>query len=360
MRPFPFHRLALSVAVVAVVALAGCSSESDESAADAGDEAATTTTTTAAPDLADAEPVPSPGCAAPATDQVALERTDLSIGGADRYYLLTTPAPTDEPLPLVVDLHGLMEGAQIHAVMTQFGEYGQEQGFVTAFPHGSGDPVRWDADPASDPNLDLEYLDAMLTQIGDERCIDTARVYATGLSYGAIMSSFLACERSEVFAAMAPVDGITMPEGCDPTDPMPMLTTHGTEDPILLFNGGVGDLGNLLGDAPTAAPAETTAPTTTAPIDLEGPGYPETVAEWAELNGCEDEFTDTEVTDEVIHRVYDCPADAAVEFYIVVGGGHSWPSSEFSESIGDIVGPTTFDIDATELAWEFFQRFSRG
>lgn len=356
MHPLPFHRLVLSVAVAALVALAGCSSEGDEPVAGSSDDVASTTTTTAAPDLADAEPVPSPGCAAPATDEVTLARTDLTIGGVDRYYLLTTPAPTDEPLPLVVDLHGLMEGAQIHAVMTQFGEYGQEQGFVTTFPHGSGDPVRWDADPASDPNLDLEYLDAMLTQIGEQRCIDTARVYATGLSYGAIMSSFLACERSEVFAAMAPVDGITMPEGCDPTDPMPMLTTHGTEDPILLFNGGVGDLGNLLGDAPAAAPAETT---TTVPVDLDGPGYPAAVAEWAELNGCEDAFTDTEVTDEVIHRVYDCPADGAVEFYIVVGGGHSWPSSEFSESIGDIVGPTTFDIDATELAWEFFQRFSR-
>jgi polyhydroxybutyrate depolymerase len=357
MRPLRFHHLLLSiaVAVVASVALASCSSDGDDTATGPDDEAGSTTTTEA-PDLADAEPVPSPGCAAPATDEVALARTDLSIGGADRYYLLTTPAPSDGPLPLVVDLHGLMEGAQIHALMTQFGEYGQEQGFVTAFPHGSGEPVRWDAEPASDPNLDLEFLDAMLTQIGEQRCIDTARIYATGLSYGAIMSSFLACERSEVFAAMAPVDGITMPEGCEPTDPMPMLTTHGTEDPILLFNGGVGDLGSLLGDAPAGAPAETT---TTMPIDLEGPGYPETVAEWAELNGCEDEFTDTEVTPEVIHRVYDCPADGAVEFYIVVGGGHSWPSSEFSESIGDIVGPTTFDIDATELAWEFFQRFSR-
>ncbi len=356
MRPLPLHRLALSVAVVALAALAACSSEGGEDAAASDDEAATTTTTTAAPDLADAEPVPSPGCAAPATDEVALARTDLSIGGAERYYLLTTPAPTDDPLPLVVDLHGLMEGAQVHAMMTRFGEYGQEQGFATAFPHGSGEPVRWDADPVSDPNLDLEFLDAMLTQIGDQRCIDTARVYATGLSYGAIMSSFLACERSEVFAAMAPVDGITMPEGCDPADPMPMLTTHGTEDPILLFNGGVGDLGGLLGDAPADAPAETT---TTMPIDLDGPGYPEAVAEWAALNGCEDEFTDTEVTADVIHRVYECPADAAVEFYIVVGGGHSWPSSEFSQSIGDIVGPTTFDIDATELAWQFFQRFSR-
>jgi polyhydroxybutyrate depolymerase len=44
--------------------------------------------------------------------------------------------------------------------------------------------------------------------------------------------------------------------------------------------------------------------------------------------------------------------------YIVVGGGHSWPGSDFSASIAQVVGPTTFDIDATALAWDFFSRFS--
>ena len=86
-------------------------------------------------------------------------------------------------------------------------------------------------------------------------------------------------------------------------------------------------------------------------------GYPATVAAWAERNGCGPEPTDTEVTSEVVHRVYDCPAGADVEFYIVLGGGHSWPSSEFSESIGDIVGKTTFDIDATRDAWAFLSQF---
>nr|AIA92428.1 CAZy families CE1 protein [uncultured Frankia sp.] len=66
---------------------------------------------------------------------------------------------------------------------------------------------------------------------------------------------------------------------------------------------------------------------------------------------------DEKVSDEVIHRVYDCPAASPVEFYIVVGGGHSWPGSSFSRAIGNIVGPTTFDIDATKLIWAFFQRF---
>ena len=35
----------------------------------------------------------------------------------------------------------------------------------------------------------------------------------------------------------------------------------------------------------------------------------------------------------------------------------AWPGSAFSASIGKVVGPTTMDISATDLTWEFFQRF---
>jgi polyhydroxybutyrate depolymerase len=151
------------------------------------------------------------------------------------------------------------------------------------------------------------------------------------------------------FAAVAPVAGLQAPEGCDPSRPMPVISYHGTADPILKFNGGV-DLGSISGGGDGA-------PTTTLPPDLDGPGYPANVAAWAARNGCDPEPSDTELTETVIHRVYDCPADAAVELYIVVGGGHAWPGSEFSAGIGDVVGPTTMDIDATELSWAFFQRF---
>jgi polyhydroxybutyrate depolymerase len=74
--------------------------------------------------------------------------------------------------------------------------------------------------------------------------------------------------------------------------------------------------------------------------------------------GCDDTPDDEQVSDEVIRRTFDCPDDAPVEFLIVDGGGHSWPGSEFSRTIERIVGPTTFDIDASEEIWRYFQRFS--
>jgi polyhydroxybutyrate depolymerase len=133
---------------------------------------------------------------------------------------------------------------------------------------------------------------------------------------------------------------------------MPVLTMHGTADPLLLFNGGLGPaLGALFGGPPVGA-----TPATTVPVDLDGAGYPATVHEWAASNGCEDRFEDEQVSDEVIRRTFDCPDDAPVEFLIIQGGGHTWPGSEFSRSIAGVVGPTTFDIDAGQEIWRFFER----
>lgn len=346
-------RRTLTVLVLVSLVAAGCSSGADD-ATETGNPtttAAEESTTTTAPGA----PVPSPGCAAgTAGTQVTLEPRTLQIEGTERTFLLTTPtSEPDEPLPLVFDFHGLAEGSQIHSTMSQFSPVAQEEGFVVVFPQGTGQPVKWDADPASDPNLDLAFVDSMLETIEAERCIDTSRVYSTGLSYGAIMTSLLMCTRADTFAAFAPVAGIRLPEPCDPGRPLPILTFHGTADPILTFDGQVGDsLGSILSGE---TPASTTS---TAPPDLDGEGYPATVASWAEMNGCDPEPTDTEISDTVIHRVYECPEGADVEFFIVVGGGHSWPGSEFSKSIEAVVGPTTFDIDATREAWAFFERFA--
>lgn len=298
----------------------------------------------------DVEPRPSGGCGSDALDAVELQPVELDVDGEPREALLTAPASDpDEALPLVLDIHGLMEGAQIRSMHSGLGEFGQGHGFVTVFPQGTGDPARWDAD-GRDGNPDLAYMDRLIDHVLDERCIDEARIYATGLSYGAMMTSLLTCERSERFAAVAPVDGITAPEECDQQRTVPIVTTHGTEDPILLFNGGVGDLSSFLGgDGPEAT-------TTTVPTDIDGEGYPETVATWAERNGCDPEPTDERIAESIIHRVYDCPEGADVEFYVVEGGGHTWPGSEFSEGIEHITGPTTFEIDWNEIAWEFFQR----
>jgi polyhydroxybutyrate depolymerase len=356
------------VLVVALVLLAACSGgvTGDDDGSAAEPEVPTTRPTTASPDVTDPEPVvrASPGCdladaAAPAVDE---ERT-LTVDDVPRRYLITVPSAHDgdTPLPVVFDFHGLMEGAEIHAGMTAYSALAEDEGFVVVYPHGTDDPIRWNTSPAA-PNPDVVYFDAVLDQVTATWCIDEARVYATGLSNGAMFTSVLICQRADVLAAVAPVAGIMDVEPCDQSRPVPLVSFHGTADPILLFNGGV-DISAIPGlDAGDAAevPDAVDPATDPAPVDLDGPGYPATVAAFAERNGCERSYTDHEISAEVIHRAYDCPAGADVEFYIVLGGGHTWPSSEFSRSIEAIVGHTTFDVDATRDAWAFMRRFTLG
>jgi polyhydroxybutyrate depolymerase len=248
---------------------------------------------------------------------------------------------------LVIDYHGLREGAEIHTLMSAFSPVAEREGFVVAFPQGQFDPVRWNASPTTqfigDPNDDLTFTDDIIDSLGASLCLDRTRVYAAGLSYGGFMTSLLACGRSDRFAAVAPVAGLRLLDPCPQERPVPIITFHGTDDAIVKFNGGFGPI--PLGLAtPTAA-------------DLNGPGIPAYVAGSAARNGCDPTPTDTQLTDEVIHRVYQCPIGADVEFYIVVGGGHTWPGSAFSRAIEAIVGYTTFDISASDLAWEFFEQF---
>lgn len=272
-------------------------------------------------------PVPSPGCgaASPAVPVVE-QRTDLDIDGSPRWFLHTVPSGHDgtSPRPLVVDLHGLAEGALVHTRMSEASTTAEREGFVVAFPQGRFDPVRWDAEDRTDANEDLRFIDEILATLGGDLCIDVSRVYAMGLSYGGFMTSLLVCARADTFAAVAPVAGLRALEPCDQAATVPILSFHGTEDAILPF-----------------APYEAAAAT------------------WASRNGCAPSPVDHVRTDEVTHRIWDCPAGADVEMFVLPGGGHSWPGSEFSASIESVLGPTTMDIHATDEAWAFFERFDR-
>lgn len=354
--------LGAALATLALVVSACAGSSEGASSKDGADKGTATTTTTAPAAMRAAGPgevatgkaVPSAGCGTSTVRALDLDKQFLD--DSDRWFLLTTPAEHDgeTPLPLVFDFHGLSEGADIHSKMSAFSPFAQEHGFILVTPNGTGTPIRWVA-TTDDTNPDLAYTTDLLDQLEGELCVDTSRVYATGLSNGAFMSSAVGCALSDRFAAVAPVAGVTHPTPCDASRPMPLLSFHGTADPILLFNGGVGDrLGEIMEKGVDQVDASNDA---TPEADIDGPGYPEAIRGWAAQNGCKDTPTDEQLTDSVLARTYDCPAEGAVEFLVIQDGGHSWPGSEFSQAVERVVGPTDMSIDADELIWAFFQRF---
>jgi polyhydroxybutyrate depolymerase len=279
----------------------------------------------------------------------------LEVSGSDRWYLLTTPSPdtptptaanptTGQPVPrpLVLDFPGLGESATVQAAMSQFGTLGQRDGFAVAFPEGTGDPVRWDMTTLAATNPDLAFITALLNQVEATQCIDTSRVYASGFSDGAFMASALACSMSNRITAIGAVSGLQSPTRCSTIRTVPVITFHGTADPILPFAGGTGSpwLSQVLDDTEA----------TPTPV-------PSVVKEWAARDGCDPQSVDADVASQVVFSNYRCPAGVSVQFYMIVGGGHTWPGSLVGATESQTDGPTNFQIDATSLMWSFFQRF---
>jgi polyhydroxybutyrate depolymerase len=238
-------------------------------------------------------------------------------------------AGTTEPIPLVLDCHGLLEGlAGTHPVATQFSAKARAEGFAVAYPIGSNDGVNWDVS-LQESNPDLRFIDTLLGKLETTMCIDRSRVYITGLSYGAFMTSMLMCMRPNTFAAAAPVAGIR--NFCTATDrKIPLVTFHGTSDPILPYAG--------FSNIPQAIAAKY------------GCVDPPTVAT---LHPDPDPATGRSIT----RTTWDCGrVGSAVEAYRIDGGGHSWPGSWFFGLLGFIVGPTTSSLDATDTIWSFFSK----
>jgi poly(3-hydroxybutyrate) depolymerase len=101
------------------------------------------------------------------------------VDGTERFYLLDVPATATDghPAPLVVDLHGLSEGAELHRRSSGFAALGERKGFVTATPMGQGTAAStfFDARPGS---ADVAFVRAVLDQVEATRCIDPRRVDA--------------------------------------------------------------------------------------------------------------------------------------------------------------------------------------
>lgn len=349
-----------SVLVASVaMALAGCGG-GEESGGEVGPAASTpttvATTTTTLPTEVPA--LPSAACGT-ADGGVAPGERKITMATAEgeRWYFRHVPASyvAEQPLPLVVDFHGYSEGAEIHALHSALGPYGDEQGFVTVTPQGTGQVPLWRV-PIGSP--DLDFFGSLLDHVEASVCVDRARIYVTGLSNGAMMTSAVSCQYADRVAAAAPVAGVALLDDCAPTRAVPVVAFHGTEDQFLPYEGGLGsavddlptpDGSGTLGDSPDAAEERRRGRAT-------GRTVPDVMAAWGERNGCDtDEVATERIGDDVVRLSVACPAGAEVEWYRVDGGGHSWPGSEFSRNIEDIVGATTFTISANEVMWEFFR-----
>ncbi|KAA0234966.1 MAG: hypothetical protein JJLCMIEE_01289 [Acidimicrobiales bacterium] len=280
---------------------------------------------------------------------------ELSAGSLDRSYQVFVPSSydPDTPLPAVINLHAYSSPANVQSNLSEMDQYAEENGFITIAPQGLGEIPSWNVTEEPAGADDVAFISAVLDEVEAFACVNPAMVYVTGLENGAQMASLLACRLSDRVAAVAVVAGAWMPPGCETGSPVPYLAFHGTDDEWITIEGEYG-----AGDPYGSYTEDYTL--TRENIDLQP--MDEAVQLWALRNGCRDEMTDEQVTDNVSLLTYSagCDDEAVAMLYVVGAAGHTWPGSDEQERIEELVGPTSYEISANELIWQFFIQHQRG
>lgn len=266
----------------------------------------------------------------------------IQWAGSSRTFHLYRPAGLTEAAPLVVMLHGgFGNGAQ--AERSYHWDSTADRGhFLVAYPDGQG--RAWNAGsccggPAQSNLDDVGFLTAMVGAIAQQTAVDMSRVYATGMSNGAMMSLRLACE-TDTFAAIAPVAGTTVTD-CSRARPTSVLQIHGTADASVPYNGGPGKSLKFDGNP-----------------RVDGPAIPAVTAAWRAIDGCPAPTSTTAGV--VTTETAACPDGRTVRLISVADAGHQWPGGVRGPLL-DRLGlpqPSTA-LDATDTIWEFFAQHHR-
>jgi polyhydroxybutyrate depolymerase len=259
----------------------------------------------------------------------------IEVDGRTRTYFVHTPPGYDgkTPLPLVFVLHGATQSAESAERMSGMSGKADQSNFLAVYPTGTGRLSRvptWNSGACCGYAMenkvdDVAFFRALIAKLEKDYSVDPRRIYATGISNGAMMSYRLACELSDKFAAIAPVEG-AQDIPCHPSSPVAVIVFHGTADHLVPFNGGSTpfQMGSIRSDTPVL----------------------DTVAFWVKFDRCSSDPKHEE-TAEVHTDIYSgCRAGTAVALYAIQGGHHMWPGLRISHN----------NVPATDLIWTFFQQ----
>lgn len=266
-----------------------------------------------------------------------------TIDGVKRQWRIFIPPSYQEgtPTPLVLDFHGTGSTAHGEAKLSEFGTLAADEAFIVVWPEAKyrrkkDGQVTWNVDLHQDTINDVKFVRELIATISEQYSVDPKRIYATGMSGGGRMSSRLACDLSDVVAAIGPVAGIQYPENCSPGRPVPIIAFHGKADNINHYIHQA--------DSP----------------DYWHMGVEKAIAEWVKNNQCFDSPLAQTVSETVTRVSYQaCAGGGDIVFYRSENAGHTWPGSPravFFEEIG--LGKTNTEVPATKLIWEFFKKHS--
>lgn len=272
----------------------------------------------------------------------------IVIDGIQRTYIVKLPKnyyDIASDRALIIGLHGTGGSATQFEEAYGFNQKADAEGFVAVYPDGVQKDngigllkIRtWNAGSCCDYAMynninDVKFISLLIDNIGNRFHINRKKVYIAGMSNGGMMAYRLASELPGKIAAIGVVSG-TMVADKDTSRQgiIPILHIHALPDTKVPFAGGVG-IGGY--DFP--------------PV-INGLKY------WANRNHCNTIPTTEQYQGYQLQSWKNNEGVTLMQCYLTEDGGHAWPSSTLRRGRGDT--PSTV-INATNLIWEFLNRFS--
>lgn len=87
---------------------------------------------------------------------------------------------------------------------------------------------------------DVGFVSHLIDTLKQNYAIDSARIYASGSSNGAMLCFRLACELSHKIAAFATISASQEFSPCTPVQKVPIINFHSYVDAAVPYNGGTG------------------------------------------------------------------------------------------------------------------------
>ncbi len=195
------------------------------------------------------------GCNTPA-EVGGVHKIAMEHGGWERNSLMAVPESTaDQPsaYPLLIVMHGFGgSGAGMRGAIGRHN--GIETGRIVLYPDGAGSgdgPRGWNSGhpkccgPALENNVDdVAFIRELVNAVAQKTCVDLNRVYATGFSNGGDMAQRLACDASDVVAAVTSVAGRFdyHANSCKGERPVPTVLFRGEKDRTVPYKSSLFDL----------------------------------------------------------------------------------------------------------------------
>ena len=282
----------------------------------------------------------------------------LQVQGRDRTFLVYVPAGAatapgatpDAKTPaqaLLIALHGRFGTGSGMVRLADFRPLADREGIILVYPDGidrSWNDGRLKT-PAHEKGIDdVAFIGHLMDYMITHYPVDSTRMYVTGMSNGGFMTSRLGCTLSQRIAAIAVVAAsVDRDPPCTPALPLPVMYIHGTDDPIVPYEGGEIKRGSG------------------AYIDSQQ----QALDRWSAVDGCDKNPRTTTLRDSVGDgttiktSVYTNPSTGIeVVGITVVHGGHTWPGGWPYLPKG-LIGITSRNLDANEAIWAFFRKYQR-